>query len=82
MLTRAVVVCQRIFPVSSRLRVNLNKSFSSLSSTPVLPNDRVCFVAPGEAATRYLASHFASDLRSGDCYCLLGEVGAGKSVFR
>jgi tRNA A37 threonylcarbamoyladenosine biosynthesis protein TsaE len=28
-----------------------------------------------------LASLLASELRPGDCYCLYGDVGAGKSVF-
>ena len=41
-----------------------------------------CFVATQESATQRLASLLALDLRASDCYCLLGEVGSGKSVFR
>ncbi len=40
------------------------------------------FVSPSEAATAALARKLASELRPGDCYCLYGDVGAGKSVFR
>lgn len=43
--------------------------------------ERHCFVAPEESATKHLAALLARDLRAGDCYCLHGEVGAGKSVF-
>jgi len=40
-----------------------------------------CLTAPTEAAMGALASLLASELRPGDCYCLYGDVGAGKSVF-
>ena len=40
------------------------------------------FTAYEESATQRLAALLASDLRAGDCYCLFGDVGAGKSVFR
>ncbi|DBA99119.1 hypothetical protein WJX77_012605 [Trebouxia sp. C0004] len=43
--------------------------------------ERHCFVAPEESATKHLAALLAQDLRAGDCYCLHGDVGAGKSVF-
>lgn len=35
-----------------------------------------------EEVTQALAEILASDLRAGDCYSLLGDVGAGKSAFR
>ena len=41
-----------------------------------------CFVAPEESGTQHLAALLAKELRAGDCYCLLGDVGAGKSFFR
>lgn len=44
--------------------------------------ERHCFVAPEESATKHLAALLAQNLRAGDCYCLHGDVGAGKSVFR
>lgn len=44
--------------------------------------NRLCFVAPEESATRHLAALLAQELRAGDCYCLHGDVGAGKSAFR
>ena len=37
--------------------------------------------APSEDALGALASHLAQDLSPGDCYCLYGQVGAGKSAF-
>lgn len=39
------------------------------------------FHAPTEAAMSCLASLLAMQLQRGDCYCLEGDVGAGKSVF-
>lgn len=47
----------------------------------VRSQERHCFVAPEESATKHLAALLARDLRAGDCYCLHGDVGAGKSVF-
>lgn len=41
-----------------------------------------CFIATEESATQYLSSLLALDLRTGDCYCLTGKVGSGKSAFR
>src|SRR5690348_9311578 len=40
------------------------------------------FVAMSEPALQHLASMLADDRRAGDCICLFGAVGAGKSVFR
>ncbi|KAG2433866.1 hypothetical protein HXX76_008220 [Chlamydomonas incerta] len=37
--------------------------------------------APTAQAMDCLAALFASHIRAGDCYCLFGAVGAGKSVF-
>ena len=39
-------------------------------------------LAPVEQSTRRLAAILAADARPGDCICLHGDVGAGKSVFR
>jgi hypothetical protein len=39
-------------------------------------------LATSERGTEAAAAMFAADLRAGDCYCLVGEVGAGKSAFR
>ena len=39
-------------------------------------------IAPTEAATQRLAGLLAVDAKPGDCICLYGKVGAGKSVFR
>ena len=39
-------------------------------------------IAPLEQGTKGLAVILAGDARVGDCVCLHGEVGAGKSVFR
>lgn len=39
-------------------------------------------VCPSEVSTSRLAAAFARCLRPGDCYCLIGGVGTGKSVFR
>lgn len=40
------------------------------------------YIAPTEAHLQYLASLMAQERNAGDCYCLYGSVGAGKSVFR
>jgi len=39
-------------------------------------------IAPTEAATQRLAELLAEHARPGDCICLYGQVGAGKSFFR
>jgi hypothetical protein len=39
-------------------------------------------VAPTESSLQHLADLLASVARRGDCICLYGRVGAGKSVFR
>lgn len=41
----------------------------------------LCLIAPTEQATSSLAAWLAQDVQPGDCYCLYGSVGAGKSVF-
>jgi type II secretory pathway predicted ATPase ExeA len=40
------------------------------------------YLAPAEEHVQQLAALLARDRRAGDCYCLYGSVGAGKSVFR
>jgi hypothetical protein len=42
----------------------------------------ICFISPTESSTGALASMLAQTARTGDCLCLYGDVGAGKSVFR
>uniref|UniRef100_A0A383VCJ7 tRNA threonylcarbamoyladenosine biosynthesis protein TsaE n=1 Tax=Tetradesmus obliquus TaxID=3088 RepID=A0A383VCJ7_TETOB len=39
------------------------------------------YLAPAEEHLQHLAALLARDRRAGDCYCLYGSVGAGKSVF-
>ena len=41
-----------------------------------------CFLATSERATSALSVVLASKRQAGDCICLRGEVGAGKSAFR
>ena len=50
---------------------------SASSATP----RAVQLLAPTVEAVECLAALFASHTRAGDCYCLFGDVGAGKSVF-
>jgi len=38
-------------------------------------------LATSERGTAQLAGLLAADISAGDCYCLLGQVGAGKSAF-
>lgn len=40
------------------------------------------FIATSEEATRALSAALAARREKGDCLCLRGEVGAGKSAFR
>lgn len=40
------------------------------------------YLAPSEQHIQHLAAILAADRRVGDCYCLYGSVGAGKSTFR
>ncbi len=39
-------------------------------------------IATSQSGTEALARLLAKDIRAADCYCLHGDVGAGKSVFR
>ena len=41
-----------------------------------------CYLAVSEEGTKALASALAQKRKPGDCICLRGEVGAGKSAFR
>ena len=43
---------------------------------------RLAIVSPTEQATQQLASLLAERATVGDCFCLYGDVGVGKSVFR
>lgn len=54
-----------------------------LASVAVLAAQRSYrFLATSEEATKALSSHLAQRRQAGDCICLRGEVGAGKSAFR
>ena len=81
MLACGVALTRQLAFVRKPLPSTLFRRQKSTVSAAVR-RDQYCFVAPGEPATQSLASILALDLRAGDCYCLLGDVGAGKSVFR
>ena len=53
-----------------------------ISSTTAAAASQQRLLAPTEAATQRVAECLASKLHAGDCICLYGSVGAGKSVFR
>lgn len=55
------------------------RAFSASQSTHTTQHFK--FLAPTESAMSCLASLLAMQLQPGDCYCLEGDVGAGKSVF-
>lgn len=44
--------------------------------------EQLRLLAVSERATSRLAALLAEERRAGDCYCLFGDVGAGKSFFR
>ena len=43
---------------------------------------RLCLLAPTEQDTEIVADFLSTDRKPGDCYCMFGSVGAGKSAFR
>ena len=43
---------------------------------------KVSLVSPTERTTQQLACLLAQRATLGDCFCLYGDVGVGKSVFR
>ncbi|KAG2486484.1 hypothetical protein HYH03_014788 [Edaphochlamys debaryana] len=51
------------------------------SAPPVERTEEHRLGVPSAQALDVLAALFASHIRPGDCYCLFGAVGAGKSVF-
>ena len=75
----------RVFPHTAR---NLYLHCRSASAPPMnaaaSSADSTAFhiLAPLGQSTRKLAALLARDARVGDCICLHGDVGAGKSVFR
>lgn len=81
MLLRAGL-CSKVFlcPAASSWQQHRRKCSCSSTSSAALKQH--CFIATEEAATRYLSARLALDLRAGDCYCLTGKVGCGKSAFR
>ena len=82
MLTRSNALYKQVFPVASSTLSAVCRTRRSIVSVTARRNDGYCFLAPEESATQRLACLLARDLQAGDCYCLLGDVGAGKSVFR
>lgn len=66
-----------------RQRIGLQRVLSAAARSHRQPLDsRLSLVSTCEEATDHLAACLAEHLRAGDCYCLFGEVGAGKSAFR
>lgn len=58
-------------------------SMCRMSSTaPSQSTNTIQILAPLEHSTGRLAAILAKSARAGDCICLHGDVGAGKSVFR
>ena len=70
---RARVFCLQCRSIQTR---HMNASRASADSTTFH------ILAPLEQSTRRLAAILAEDARRGDCICLHGDVGAGKSIFR
>lgn len=71
--------CSKLFLCPAALSWKHRRKYSRSSSAV---SKQHCFIATEEAATRYLSARLALDLRAGDCYCLIGKVGSGKSAFR
>ncbi|GIL74121.1 hypothetical protein Vretimale_4926 [Volvox reticuliferus] len=70
-------------PLSARpheSRPARSHTISAESALATLPTQHR-LAAPTVQAMDCLAALFASHIRAGDCYCLFGAVGAGKSVF-
>ncbi|GLI61475.1 hypothetical protein VaNZ11_003872 [Volvox africanus] len=70
-------------PLSARqheLTLARSHTISAGSALATLPTQHR-LAAPTVQAMDCLAALFASHIRAGDCYCLFGAVGAGKSVF-
>ncbi|GMH40889.1 hypothetical protein BSKO_08793 [Bryopsis sp. KO-2023] len=64
------------------LRSALRFRSSRFATASCLKDDhKQVFVCPTEESTAQVAALFGKRLREGDCYCLYGDVGAGKSVF-
>ena len=82
MLTHGNPAYKQVFAIGSSTLTTVCKTCRSIVRVTSRSDDRYCFIAPKESATQRLASLLARDLQAGDCYCLLGDVGAGKSVFR
>jgi hypothetical protein len=72
--TRTAVVASRHLQNSSAARLSAEHQQRQERQTRLL--------APTEAHTTRLAQLLAADYRQGDCICLHGDVGAGKSFFR
>lgn len=56
-------------------------SVASLAAASKQPTAHRLYI-PTESHTRKLAELLAEGAREGDCICLSGDVGAGKSFFR
>lgn len=53
----------------------------SIAAASAHPN-QYSLRARSETATQRVAQLLAAEAQAGDCICLYGDVGAGKSVFR
>ncbi|PNW76120.1 hypothetical protein CHLRE_12g547000v5 [Chlamydomonas reinhardtii] len=88
-MQRAFVVARQRCLVAKPIPRQLQRCASTASSKAVsvsasatcAPGTEHRVSAPTAQAMDCLAALFASHIRAGDCYCLFGAVGAGKSVF-
>ena len=55
---------------------------ASAGSSRAAAGQQLEVIAPSEPSLQHLAALLASVARPGDCICLYGRVGAGKSAFR
>jgi ATPase subunit of ABC transporter with duplicated ATPase domains len=78
--------CACLNPVKRSTALERSRCHTSTTSTRCSfsdnPTAAVKVVSMTGDATELLAHYFASTLHPGDCYLLIGEVGAGKSHFR
>jgi len=61
--------------------LSTDKSHASREGKSGAAESKLCVLAPSEMDTQLIAEALASNNMAGDCYCLYGEVGAGKSAF-
>ena len=84
MVTHSILRCAGL--LARTCRAMQRASLRSGMHTAVAQGPKRChalsMVSPDESSTGALASVLAQTARQGDCLCLYGDVGAGKSVFR